>query len=459
MPDLLDGETAEVKGSARLPYILKNVGGVYSCTCPAWRNQSIAIEQRTCKHLKAYRGEAAETQRVGQTTTAAARTAAAKPESGPELLLAQPWENDVDLAGWWISEKLDGVRAYWDGKQFLSRQGNRFHAPDWFVASFPAQPLDGELWLARKAFQRTVSIVRRQDKSDHWREIRYLVFDAPSVDAPFEERLEHVRDLIQTRRPEFAQAHQHLRCTGLSHLREELARVEALGGEGLMLRQPGSRYERGRSSTLLKVKTFLDAEARVVEHLAGTGRHQGRLGALAVELPDGTSFSIGTGFSDKQRESPPPIGSLVTFRYQELSDRGVPRFPSYVGVRVEAAPTASKSKTPAAPTDDSRAGAARAKTRTTKLPASGAKPAADPPATPPAPGGKSAPRHFEFVEGKSAKFWEISRDGHDVTVCFGRIGTSGQTQTKSFGDLASAEQHLQKLVDEKTKKGYVEQAH
>ena len=52
MPDLKDGESAEVKGSARTPYILKNVGGVYSCTCPAWRNQSVSIERRTCKHLR-----------------------------------------------------------------------------------------------------------------------------------------------------------------------------------------------------------------------------------------------------------------------------------------------------------------------------------------------------------------------------------------------------------------------
>src|SRR5512140_2777566 len=65
MPDLKDGESAEVQGSARLPYMLKNVGGVYSCTCPAWRNQSLPIERRTCKHLRAFRGERAEEERLG----------------------------------------------------------------------------------------------------------------------------------------------------------------------------------------------------------------------------------------------------------------------------------------------------------------------------------------------------------------------------------------------------------
>src|SRR3954463_14459927 len=65
MPDLADGETFLMQGSAAKPYELKNTGGVYSCSCPAWRNQSVAIERRTCKHLKKSRGDAAETARCG----------------------------------------------------------------------------------------------------------------------------------------------------------------------------------------------------------------------------------------------------------------------------------------------------------------------------------------------------------------------------------------------------------
>ncbi len=334
MPELNDGETAEVKGSAKLPYLLKNTGGVYSCSCPAWRNQSIPIERRTCKHLRAFRGEQAEQDRIGGPLPAKAAAPAAS-ATAPALLLAHSWQNDTDLTDWWMSEKLDGVRAYWDGRQFLSRLGNVYHAPDFFIAGLPNVPLDGELWLGRKAFQRCVSIVRRQDKSDLWRSVRFLVFDLPAAAEPFEERLAQLRDCLASSSPPFAEIHSHQRCQGADHLREELARVEALGGEGLMLRQPGSRYEAGRSPTLLKVKTFHDAEARVVDHLPGTGRHKGRLGAVVVELPDGTSFSIGTGFSDAQREQPPAIGSVVTFRYQELSDRGVPRFPSFVRVHQE----------------------------------------------------------------------------------------------------------------------------
>src|SRR5437870_4143063 len=109
MADLEDGETAEVKGSAAQPYVLRNTGGVYSCSCPAWRNQSVAIERRTCKHLKKLRGEAEELARVGAPAPAATATAAATAEAetsaGPPVLLAHTWTDDVDLAGWWMSEK------------------------------------------------------------------------------------------------------------------------------------------------------------------------------------------------------------------------------------------------------------------------------------------------------------------------------------------------------------------
>src|SRR5262249_34052460 len=155
-----------------------------------------------------------------------------------------------------------GVRAYWDGRQFLSRLGNVFHAPDWFTAGLPAAPLDGELWIGRKKFQRTVSVVRRQDKSDHWKEVKFLVFDAPAHGGAFEARLAFVDECVGRSGLPYAAAHAHESCVDLKHLRAELGRVEAAGGEGLMLRRPGSRYESGRSATLLKVKRFHDAEAR-----------------------------------------------------------------------------------------------------------------------------------------------------------------------------------------------------
>ncbi|MFO0817004.1 MAG: DNA ligase [Pirellulales bacterium] len=341
MPDLADGESCEVQGSGAKPYVLRNTGGVYSCSCPAWRNQSIAIEKRTCKHLRKLRGDEAEETRIGgslpQKPVKNASDLGDEAVEGPPLLLAESWDNALDLTGWWMSEKLDGVRAYWNGKEFLSRKGNLYHAPDWFVEGLPTAPLDGELWLDRKAFQRTVSIVRRQDKSDQWRQLRFVIFDAPQAASLFEERIEFLRDQSPSWGNSFVAIHEHALCQSVAHLRSELQRVETLGGEGLMLRQPSSKYAVGRSATLLKVKTFHDAEAQVIAHEPGKGRHQGRLGALTLRLENGKTFSVGTGFSDKQREAPPSIGSTVTFRYQELSDAGIPRFPSYVGIRTDSA--------------------------------------------------------------------------------------------------------------------------
>jgi DNA ligase-1 len=336
-------------------------------------------------------------------------------------LLAERWDGFTDPAGWLLSEKLDGVRAYWDGKHFLSRLGNLFHAPDWFTAGLPTVPLDGELWLGRKQFQRAVSIARRQDRSDHWKELTYVVFDAPALEQGFESRLAFVQDCPRQRQPRHARTHEHVVCQGIDHLRRELTRLEALGGEGLMLRRAGSRYEAGRSMTLLKVKSFHDAEARVLGHQEGAGRHKGRLGALLVELEDGTKFAVGTGFSDAERESPPPVGSLITFRYQELSEAGVPRFPSYVGVRELALPAPVLEK--GAVTMKTTAGA--------------------------------GVRRFEFSAGSSNKFWEISASGTEVTVRFGRVGTEGQTQVKAFPDAVAAGKHVEKLIGEKVEKGYV----
>ncbi|MGN6109214.1 MAG: DNA ligase [Kofleriaceae bacterium] len=339
---LADGASVEVKGSSAT-YTLSRKGDVYMCSCPAWRNQSAPLDGRTCKHLRAYLGDAAEALRVGgaqparpAAATPSKRTAAVKKDTAPALLLAHKWELDHDPTGWWMSEKLDGVRAYWDGAQFVSRNGNRFVAPDWFVAELPRDPLDGELWLDRKQFKRTISIVRSGAAGQAWASLRFVVFDAPAVPGPFEDRVAHARRLLEPSGSRYAQSIDHVRCDGFDHLRDELARVEALGGEGLMLRRPGSSYEVGRSTSLLKVKTFHDAEARVIGHAPGTGKHTGRLGALVCQLPGGATFHVGTGFSDAERAEPPAIGAVVTFRYQELSEGGVPRFPIFVGERIDA---------------------------------------------------------------------------------------------------------------------------
>ncbi|MEN8180420.1 MAG: DNA ligase [Pseudomonadota bacterium] len=254
----------------------------------------------------------------------------------PGLPLANIYREGVDLSQYWVSEKLDGVRAYWTGSLFLSRNGNGYAAPVWFTAGFPSVPLDGELWMGRASFQQLVSAVRKQQPNDlDWHRIQYMVFDLPTAIGGFTERLERLESLIQQSNSPYIQLVEQVRVPDHQSLMKRLAQVVEAGGEGLMLHHEASRYQAGRSDDLLKVKPYMDAEARVIAHLPGQGKYTGLLGALLVESADGKRFRIGTGFSDAERRMPPAIGSLVTYQYRGFTDSGVPRFPSYLRVREE----------------------------------------------------------------------------------------------------------------------------
>lgn len=269
---------------------------------------------------------------------------AEKKITAPGLLLAHEWDGEMDPTGWWMSEKLDGVRAYWDGKHLISRLGNRFYAPKWFTQGWPTTPMDGELWMGRGMFNLTVSCVKKQTPVDaEWKKIRYLVFDLPSLGKGFESRLDEMR--VITKLPYMMDYVPQFECEGIKHLQTELNMVINQKGEGLMLRQPESLYVPKRSKTLLKVKRWQTADGIVVGHEPGKGKHKGRLGALVVTVgmplrrcgnskgPEPLTVNVGTGFSDHEREHPPKIGSVVTYKFQELTPAGIPRFPAYVGVR------------------------------------------------------------------------------------------------------------------------------
>jgi DNA ligase 1 len=255
-----------------------------------------------------------------------------KPQKAP-VMLAQRWDPKIDIKGWWLSEKLDGVRGYWTGKEMISRSGNPFHVPAWFTKNFPATPLDGELWIGRRKFSELVGTIRRKLPDAGWEKVRYLIFDAPQAEGGFEKRLDFARRWFQQHPNPYSEVLKQQICENEMQLRRKLAEVEALGGEGMMLRKPNSAYTVGRSYDLLKVKTFEDEEATVINHLPGSGKHAGRLGALQVELPSGIQFAIGTGFTDQERENPPPVGSIITFKYYGFHESGIPRFASFLRVR------------------------------------------------------------------------------------------------------------------------------
>ena len=264
--------------------------------------------------------------------------AAAAEPAPPPMALANVYQDDVDVTAYWISEKLDGVRAWWDGDALYSRSGNRFHAPAWFVEDFPSQPLDGELWIGRGAFETLSGMVRRgpgEANADAWRRVRFMVFDVPSHGSDFDGRLEHMQEVFARVDSPYVGLVEQFRVADRAELMAALDRVVAAGGEGLMLRKAESLHRAGRSDDLLKLKLHQDAEATVVAHLPGKGKYEGMLGSLLVETPGGLRFRLGTGFSDDERRQPPPVGAIVTYRHYGTTEAGIPRFASFLRVRDE----------------------------------------------------------------------------------------------------------------------------
>lgn len=253
----------------------------------------------------------------------------------PPLLLANVYD-DVDLSEYWVSEKLDGVRAYWDGTRLVSRRGNVLNAPAWFSAGFPEVSLDGELWMGRNTFEALSAAVRRHNPDvEEWRKIRYMVFDLPAESESFNHRLAKLRSIVGECASPYLALVGQVRVGSRVELQQRLRMVVSAGGEGLMLHKGSSLYRSGRSDDLLKLKHYQDAEARVIGYIPGKGKFEGMLGSLLVELPDGRRFRIGTGFSDAERREPPRLGSLVTYRYHGLTSNGLPRFASFMRVRIE----------------------------------------------------------------------------------------------------------------------------
>lgn len=257
--------------------------------------------------------------------------AIAKP---PALTLANVYEKGIPLEGYWVSEKLDGVRAYWTGERFISRGGHEYRAPEWFIKGFPSQPLDGELWMGRGRFSELSGAVRKDvPVAAQWRKIRFMVFDFPGIEGSFDERLGRLKALLGTVSSPYLALVDQQRATTHENLMARLEQATQSGAEGLMLRLGASGYRTGRSDDLLKVKQYSDAEAVVLRHLPGKGKYEGAMGAVLVELENGRELRIGSGFSDVERASPPPPGTVITFKYYGHTATGLPRFAIFLRVR------------------------------------------------------------------------------------------------------------------------------
>ncbi len=250
------------------------------------------------------------------------------------VLLAQDYKPGIDISQYLISEKLDGVRALWDGKSLRFRSGQSISAPAWFTTKLPSTALDGELWLAKGKFDELSGIVRKlQAIDDEWRQVKFMVFELPAGDGTFEKRSAQLQALVkQTNWPQLQWIEQ-FQLPDEKALQLKLKQITAAGGEGLMLHKADALVTTGRSPVLLKLKPISDSEGIVTAHIAGKGKFAGMLGALQIKTEDGQMVKIGTGFTDEQRKNPPPIGSTITYSYRDTTPSGKPRFAAFLRMR------------------------------------------------------------------------------------------------------------------------------
>ena len=245
------------------------------------------------------------------------------------LLLAQEYLQQV-VRGWAMSEKLDGVRAFWNGKQLLSRTGYAFTPSPGFTRDFPPFALDGELYSSREQFER-ISAAVRSSKGD-WSTLKLHVFDVPHAQGNLYQRLAVLQEWLKAHpQANIVCIAQH-EVRNFAQVQAFLRQIEAGGGEGVMLRDPNAGYAAGRSNQLLKLKSHQDAECTVTAHHAGKGKYTGKLGAFTCRNEYG-EFRIGSGLSDADRGNPPPVGTVITYRYRGFTAKSLPRFPTYVRVR------------------------------------------------------------------------------------------------------------------------------
>lgn len=251
------------------------------------------------------------------------------------VMLANVFRSDITLADYWVSEKYDGMRGYWDGEKLLTRGGEHVEAPVWFTAGWPKIPLDGELWVGRGQFSNAVSTVRKKIPDEaQWRMLHFMVFDLPAHPGSYSERNAALQTVIDQIGQPWVRHVEQFKVADQAALRALLKRVVKHGGEGLMLHRGASLYRAIRSDDLLKLKPYDDAEAKVVAHLPGKGKYANSLGALEVESADGLRFRLGTGLSDADRRNPPELGKWVTYRYNGLNEKtGIPRFARFMRVR------------------------------------------------------------------------------------------------------------------------------
>lgn len=232
-----------------------------------------------------------------------------------------------NVTGWVMSEKLDGVRGFWNGKILLTRQQQRLNSPTYFTQDFPPFAIDGELFSQRNHFAEISGIVRAvEDKG--WHQLKLYVFDVPNAEGNLFQRLQKLRDYLQQHPSPYIEIIEQIPIKDKAQMKQFLRQVEKKQGEGIVVRNPKAPYQAGRSNQILKVKTTLDEECTVIAHHRGKGQFSALLGSVTCENQRGI-FKIGSGFTLADRKNPPKVGSQITYKYRGLTKSGKPRFATY----------------------------------------------------------------------------------------------------------------------------------
>ena len=257
---------------------------------------------------------------------------AGKPSS---IMLAKKYHQGIDVEQYWVSEKLDGVRARWDGEKLISKNGYTFSVPTWFTHRFTNVVMEGELWMSRNRYEKISSVTSKSIANTGWSDIRLMLFDLPEHEGDFTHRYHAMQKLVKSINSPYLSVIKQFRVTSHIELMKYLQAVVDAGGEGLMLHHQASMYSNGRSENLLKLKLFEDAEAVVIGYKPGKGKFKGLLGSVKVRNDQGKEFSVGSGFNLQQRKNPPALLSHITYQHQGFTKNGVPRFPVFLRVRDE----------------------------------------------------------------------------------------------------------------------------
>ena len=254
---------------------------------------------------------------------------------------------DQNVSGWLASEKLDGVRAYWDGENLLSRQGKKLNAPLSFTKNFPKFALDGELYAKELKFEEIqASVMDKLPDEKAWGRLKFHIFDVPEASGGLLDRLEVLAKFLKNEPNDNLIIIKQIKVRDNAQFLKFTKDIIARGGEGAVVREPNAPYERKRSKNALKFKKFKDAECEVTAINKGSGKYANLAGSLtckalggkndkerAGEPKEGTIFKIGSGLSDENRQEPPKIGSVITYKFQNLTSNGKPRFPIFLRVR------------------------------------------------------------------------------------------------------------------------------